>query len=82
MESLPGYLDCSEIQAVELRVTQQWLKTMVWQLAISHGFVSSMVPDKTLSLNYPIEIARDLVALTNQISHHSIEMHGMFMVSP
>ncbi|KAK7514664.1 uncharacterized protein IWZ02DRAFT_181478 [Phyllosticta citriasiana] len=78
--SLPSYLEGTEVQAVDLRTSQQWLRTMVWQLAISHGFISSMAPDSTMSFKYPIEIARDLVAMASQFSQQAMEVHGVGLI--
>lgn len=80
-DALPVYIDSTETQAVDLKMSQQWLKTMVWQLAISHGFISSMTADNTLSFSYPIEISRDLVEMSNEFSHHAMEVHGTGLVS-
>jgi hypothetical protein len=80
-EALPDYIESTETQAVDLKMSQQWLKTMVWQLAISHGFISSMASDNTLSFRYPIEISRDLVEMSNEFSQHAMEVHGIGLVS-
>ncbi|KAF1815520.1 hypothetical protein P152DRAFT_371606, partial [Eremomyces bilateralis CBS 781.70] len=79
-EALPSYLDTTEIQAVDLRVSQLWLRTMVWQLAVSHGFVSSVASDSTLQFRYPIEISRELTEATTEFSRHAIETHGIGLV--
>lgn len=80
-DALPTYLEGTETQAVDLRMSQQWLKTMVWQLAISHGFVSSIASDSTLSFQYPIDISRELVERSNEFSQHAMEVHGIGLVS-
>jgi hypothetical protein len=80
-DALPSYIDSTETQAVDLKMSQQWLKTMVWQLAISHGFISSMASDNTLSFRYPIEISRDLVEMSTEFSQHAMEVHGIGLVS-
>jgi hypothetical protein len=80
-DALPAYLECTESQAVDLRVTQQWLRTMVWQLCVSQGLVSSVAADNAMTFKYPIEISRDLLSLTQQFSQHAMEVHGMALVS-
>ena len=80
-EALPSYFDCTEAQAADLRITQQWLRTMLWQLCVSQGLVSSMAADNTLTFKYPIEISRDLLSMTNQFSQHAMEVHGVGLVS-
>jgi len=80
-DALPTYLESTEIQAVDIRMSQCWLKTMVWQLAISHGFISSMSSDTSLTFRYPIDISRELVELSNEFSQHAMEVHGIGLVS-
>jgi hypothetical protein len=80
-DALPAYLECTESQAVDLRVTQQWLRTMVWQLCVSQGLVSSVAADNAMTFKYPIEISRDLLSMTQQFSQHAMEVHGMGLVS-
>ena len=79
-DALPVYLQSTESQAVDLRCSQQWLRTMVWQLSISHGFLSSAAADNAMSFKFPIEISRDLVSATSQYSQQSMELHGIGLV--
>ncbi|KAG9982469.1 hypothetical protein KCU72_g22359, partial [Aureobasidium melanogenum] len=79
-EALPAYLHSTESQAVDLRTSQQWLRTMVWQLSISHGYLSSAAADNTMSFKYPIEISRDLIAATSGFSQAAMEVHGIGLV--
>jgi hypothetical protein len=80
-EALPTYLECTEIQAVELRITQQWLRTMVWQMCVSQGLVSSVTTDSAMTFKYPIEISRDLLSMTQQMPQQAMEVHGIGLVS-
>ncbi|OCL15431.1 hypothetical protein AOQ84DRAFT_278960, partial [Glonium stellatum] len=79
-EALPAYLESTETQAVDLRITQHWLRTMVWQLCVSHGFVSSMATDNAMTFKYPIEISRDLLSMTRQFSQQAMEVHGVGLI--
>ncbi|KAF2837896.1 hypothetical protein M501DRAFT_908623, partial [Patellaria atrata CBS 101060] len=79
-ELLPEYLDVTEVQVVDLRTSQQWLRTMVWQLSISHGFISSVAADNAMNFKYPIEISRDLLAMSTQFSQQAMEVHGIGLV--
>lgn len=81
-DALPVYLQSTESQAVDLRCSQQWLRTMVWQLSISHGYLSSAASDNAMSFKFPIEISRDLVSTTSGFSQQSMEVHGIGLVSP
>ncbi|KAL1311171.1 hypothetical protein AAFC00_001370 [Neodothiora populina] len=79
-DALPTYLHCTESQAVDLRTSQQWLRTMVWQLSISHGYLSSAAQESAMSFKYPIEISRDLIAQSSGFSQGSMEIHGIGLV--
>lgn len=79
--ALPIYLSVTESQAVDLRVSQQWLRTMVWQLSITSGYLSSTSSESSMTFGYPIEIARDLVAVIGDFSKQSMEVHGIGLVS-
>ncbi len=79
-DALPAFLNTTESQAADLRTSQQWLRTMVWQLSIANGFLSSTSPDTSMTFTFPIEIARNLVAVTGQFSKQSMEIHGIGLV--
>lgn len=80
-EALPSYLDCTESQAVELRVTQQWLRTMLWQLCVSQSLVSSVATDDCMTFKYPIKISRDLLSMTHRFLELAMEVLGVGLVS-
>ncbi|MCJ1465560.1 hypothetical protein MMC07_004178 [Pseudocyphellaria aurata] len=79
-QALPVYLDVAESQAVDLRTSQQWLRTMVWQLSITNGYLSSSSSDSSMTFGYPIEIAKDLVSVIGDFSTHSMEVHGLGLI--
>ncbi|KAF2271202.1 hypothetical protein CC78DRAFT_14020 [Lojkania enalia] len=79
-DTLPSYLDCTEIQAVDLRISQLWLRTMVWQLCVSQGLVSSVTSDSAMTFKYPVEITRDLLSMIHQFSHQAVEVHGVGLI--
>lgn len=81
LEALPVYLDTTESQAADLRTSQHWLRTMVWQLSIANGYLSSTSSDASMTFTYPIQIAKDLVAVSNALSQRSMEIHGVGLVS-
>ncbi|KAI9880714.1 MAG: hypothetical protein M1830_000997 [Pleopsidium flavum] len=80
MDALPTYLNSTESQAADLRTSQQWLRTMVWQLSITNGYLSSTSADVSMTFKYPIEISRDLVAVTGNLSQQSMEVHGIGLI--
>ncbi|CAK4031623.1 sucrose utilization SUC1 [Lecanosticta acicola] len=79
-DALPQYLQCTESQAVDLRCSQSWLRTMIWQLSISHGFLSSAASDNAMSFRFPIELSRDLVRSASQFSQAAMEVHGIGLI--
>ncbi|KAK3720067.1 hypothetical protein LTR37_003890 [Vermiconidia calcicola] len=79
-DALPVYLQGTESQAVDVKVSQKWLRTLVWQLSMSHGYLSSAAADKAMSFQFPIEISRDLVAVTAQFSQQAMEVHGIGLI--
>ncbi|KAL8946317.1 MAG: hypothetical protein Q9222_007265 [Ikaeria aurantiellina] len=79
-QALPAVLEGTETQAADLRTSQHWLRTIVWQLSITNGFLSSTSPDSSMTFGYPIEIAKDLVAVTSHLSQRSMEVHGIGLV--
>ena len=78
--ALPASLDSTETQAADLRVTQQWLRALVWQLSITNGYLSLTSTENAMTFKYPIDITRDLVAMTSRMSRQAMEVHGIGLV--
>lgn len=79
-DMLPTYLNSTENQTADLRISQQWLRTMIWQLSIQNGCLSSNSEDPSMTFQYPVDISRDLLALTSQFPKHTMEVHGISLV--
>ncbi|OWY45860.1 transcription factor Pf2 [Alternaria alternata] len=79
-EAVPTYFECTEVQEVQIRITQQWLRSQAWQLSVCQGLVSSVSNDIPLTFKYPIEIARDLLTISHQFSQQAMEMHGVGLI--
>ena len=79
--ALPEHLDTTESQAADLRTSQQWLRTVVWQLSMANGYLSSTSTAASMTFQYPMEIAKDLVSDTSRLSKQSMEVHGIGLVS-
>ncbi|KAE8385403.1 hypothetical protein BDV23DRAFT_176272 [Aspergillus alliaceus] len=78
--SVPPDLALPDILLADLRVSQQWLRTMIWQLATSAGFLSSAPSHPSLDFRYPLQIARDLSLATWKLSRSSMETHGIGLI--
>ncbi|KAL9089507.1 MAG: hypothetical protein Q9159_002547 [Coniocarpon cinnabarinum] len=79
-EALPKYLNSTETQTVDLRTSQQWLKIMVWQLSTSQKLLSSKAKQSALTLKFPIELSRTMVADARQYQRESMEVHGIGLI--
>ncbi len=78
--ALPEKLDITEFQVADLRITQQWLRTIVWQLSTASGCLSSTSADETMRLSFPIDVARELTIVTSRLSLPTMEAHGFGLV--
>lgn len=74
---LPPRLNCSEVQEADILVSQQWLRTILWQLSTSRLLLSSNSSDQFLRFSFPINISRDLLAITKRMSPETMEVHGI-----
>jgi Fungal specific transcription factor domain len=79
-DALPTTLDSTETQAADIVTSQQWLRTMVWQLSITNGYLSSTSPDSSMTFKYPIEIAKDLIADVSHLPQQALEVHGIGLI--
>ena len=79
-DAVPHNLKCTEIQEADIRITQQWLRTIVWQLSTASGCLSSTNADESMTFRYPIEIARALSSVTTRISIPAMQVHGVGLV--
>lgn len=80
-DAIPPRLECTENQAADVKITQHWLRCMVWQLSMTDGYLSSKTPDRMMSFKYPIDIARDLIQDIGNMKLQSMEVHGVGLVS-
>jgi hypothetical protein len=70
-----------ELQHADLFITRLWLRTMIWQLALSHGLLRSTPPQSThdgMSLHFPAQrLSVQLHSLVSQLeSVASVGTHG------
>jgi hypothetical protein len=75
--SLPDVSDRTEIQQADLLISRQWLKTMVWQLCVSKGLLSSSSINESMSFRYPVTIARDVVLISRLLPPKAFEANGV-----
>ncbi|MCJ1309164.1 hypothetical protein MMC25_002819 [Agyrium rufum] len=75
--ALPDQLECSEIQQMDLKVTQQWLRIVVWLLSLESGCLSTQSVHVAMTFTYPIDVSTEVVTLTQQYPVHTMEVHGL-----
>lgn len=80
--AIPDVSKRNEIQQADLLISRQWLKTMVWQLCVTKGLLSSSSSNESMSFHYPVSIARDVVIVGRSLSKEAFEPHGVGIVSP
>lgn len=79
--SIPDVETRTKVQQADLLISRQWLKTMVWQLCVTKGLLSSASMNESMSFHYPVTIARDVVAVSRNFHRESFEPHGPGIVS-
>jgi hypothetical protein len=79
--SIPEVSKRNEVQQADLLISRQWLKTMVWQLCVRKGLLSSSSTNESMSFHYPVSIARDVVMVSKSLRKEAFEPHGVGIVS-
>lgn len=70
----------TEVQQVDLFVTRQWIRLLIWEYTMRHYKMSRNSPNQAFSLLLPVMIARELLSLFLSVSADSIFAHGYGMV--
>lgn len=64
-------------QKANLRITQRWLRIIIWQLRVRLGHLTGSSIQQSLTFQYPLLVARDLVLCTKNLPISCIEVHGV-----
>lgn len=72
----PG-LDLRDTQKANLRVTQLWLRVIIWQLRLRLGYLAEESYQLSLTYRYPIEVAKDVMLSTRDLPIDSFKVHGV-----
>ncbi|KAM0237854.1 hypothetical protein ACHAP5_008862 [Fusarium lateritium] len=70
-------LQLHETQKANLRITQLWLRMIVWKLRLRLGHLSENAHQHSLTYQYPLVVAKDLTLSTRDLSIDSIKIHGI-----
>ncbi|KAI8935811.1 hypothetical protein NX059_007328 [Plenodomus lindquistii] len=66
----------SMMQRADLTITREWLRTLVWRLAMGQTLLSSKSSKECLSLLFPIRLSQTLRQQLRSMSRQDIEVHG------
>ncbi|KAI1383796.1 uncharacterized protein F4822DRAFT_433733 [Hypoxylon trugodes] len=69
--------DLLPTQKANLKVTQIWLRIVIWQLRLRLGHLSEHVEESSRTYHYPLEVATELVSATRELPIQSIQLHGV-----
>lgn len=70
----------NSVQALDIQITRQWMRMILWRLAASHGFLSRTSDAMDLQQNSPLNIAHELLHVVSQADTAAIEAHGPALV--
>ncbi|KAJ9620094.1 hypothetical protein H2204_012404 [Knufia peltigerae] len=66
----------TEMQQVDIIITSYWVRTLLWQIALSVCLLTSDSSSDWMSLSFPLRLSHQLQSLLTLISRDSIEVHG------
>jgi hypothetical protein len=66
-----------DTQKSNLRITQFWLRTIVWQVRLHLGHLSEQAQSSSLTYHHPVEVVRDLVLSVRDLPIECIKIHGL-----
>ncbi|KAJ5109904.1 hypothetical protein N7532_002549 [Penicillium argentinense] len=78
--AVPADIELPDVLMADLRVSQQWLRIMIWQLSTSAGFLSTSPTHVCMDFRYPLLIARDLCLATWKLSRQGMQTHGVGLI--
>ncbi|ROT41546.1 hypothetical protein SODALDRAFT_343454 [Sodiomyces alkalinus F11] len=70
-------LRLQDTQKANLRVTQLWLRIILWQIRLRLGHLTEDAAKHSLTFHYPLEVAKDLTLSTRDLALGSIKVHGV-----
>lgn len=69
----------TETQQLDISITRQWLHILAWQVGVGQGLLWQS-DNERMKLEYPIEVAKEVVRITTQASRLALDSHGIGMV--
>ncbi|KAH7239569.1 hypothetical protein MRS44_015078 [Fusarium solani] len=75
--ALKADIHLHDTQKANLRITQLWLRVIIWKLRLRLGHLSESATQHSLTFQYPLEVAKDLTLSTRDLPLESIKVHGV-----
>ncbi len=72
----PEVAHLTDMQQADLIITRQWLRSLVWQMAMSRCLLSSGASKQCMSLLFPVTLSQQLRLLISHMSRTAIDVHG------
>lgn len=69
-----------DTQKANLRVTQLWLRLVIWKLRLRLGYLVEESYQHSITFRYPIDIAKELMLSTRDLPTSSFTVHGVGMI--
>ncbi|PIG85910.1 C6 transcription factor (AmyR), partial [Aspergillus arachidicola] len=69
----------SEIQKVDILITQQWLQTMMWKLSMTHVTQPGSRDDAVLPFHLPVLVGKAVMGVIAAASQGAVDAHGIGM---
>jgi hypothetical protein len=66
-----------DTQKANLRITQIWLRVIIWQVRLRLGFLSEGFVADSLTFHYPLAVANELTISVKDMPMDSIKIHGV-----
>ncbi|KAL2870835.1 putative C6 transcription factor (AmyR) [Aspergillus lucknowensis] len=69
----------SEIQKVDILITQQWLQGMMWKLSMTRASQPGSRSETVLPFHLPVSVAKAVLSVIAEASQGSVDAHGIGM---
>ncbi len=69
-----------EAQRVDLFVTRQWIRLLLWEYTSRHFAMACCPADQAFSLLLPVRIGHELLSLFSTVTETAVKTHGYGMV--
>ncbi|KAL4887118.1 fungal-specific transcription factor domain-containing protein [Aspergillus karnatakaensis] len=69
----------SEIQKVDILITQQWLQAMMWKLSMTRASQPGSRSDTVLPFHLPVLVGKSVMSVIADASQGAVDAHGIGM---